>query len=342
MFYQTKLSSNGLQGFVRAMPNGRSTFRHLLHTAAKKSISTFFALVLICNHCDALSVDPYKENEKLWEKSAHCARQWLDDADKDAFIDPSVPLENILDYVKDLGEGSLSTIKLYQDHRGRLIAVKEQFWCKEMERQFSQAGHDVVDFMWNRVKKEFNIGMSLDHENILEINHLVWKELPGEQKPRNYQLMQYIDGDILLYHLSDGNVARHVIQAIDALDHILSSKFVPDDFHSGNFMIDSDGNFIWIDLGGFEDLGSEEAPSSNELVHEFYYLLKTLLSSAESEDVEPLREVIERHLIHFEKISRSCDSRFFYEPITEMHSLYLRQCLELVREEIINHASSTL
>lgn len=175
-------------------------------------------------------------NEGWMERSVRAGRNLIPQEQLDRFLDPQVPIDELFTRIKHLGEGAFGSTGLWENSQGEKFAIKELV---------DLAGSGVADF---------ELGLRLDHPNIVQINNFVQKRTsPSETK--RYLIMEYIDGATLsAQNLSEEERLRIGRQVIESAQYMLSQGILPSDLHSENLMINSRGEWKWIDLGLYEPI----------------------------------------------------------------------------------------
>jgi len=157
------------------------------------------------------------------------------------FANPLTPLTDQFTLIKPLSNGCFGRVGLWADQAGNRFAIKE---------------------MLESSVNEFKIGLALDHPNIVKIHNYVTKV--EEVGVRHYLIMEYIDGSTLQKFWSRKqpcvtNPIEMVKQAIDALSHMFKRNIIPDDLHSENVMVTSNGVWKFVDLGHYRQLPADQA-----------------------------------------------------------------------------------
>lgn len=158
-----------------------------------------------------------------------------------AFIDPSIPIDTFLQRKKVLGAGFFREVSLFQSAAGN-VAVKST-------RPIPANSSLTHLSSWiDEAKREFEIGLAIDHPNVVKIHHFTIKH-DGDEL-RAFLIADYVDGKTLD---TMGVLPPHV--QLDVLRQ-LGSTFadlkdvgvVAGDLHGNNVMLSSEGTLKFIDL----------------------------------------------------------------------------------------------
>jgi serine/threonine protein kinase len=120
---------------------------------------------------------------------------------------------------------------------GRSVALKVPLMQFESDPGF-----------FSRFQREENIGLTLDHPDIL-------KMLPAADKSRPYIVMEFLEGQTLAAHLREkrrlpeGEAVRIVSQICAGLDYLHRNGVVHRDLKPENIMLCKDGNVRIMDFG---------------------------------------------------------------------------------------------
>jgi serine/threonine protein kinase len=186
------------------------------------------SLYTVSNHYVA-----FQENLRWLSDSFARDRSLLLSSQIADFLDPMVPMDQLFTYERFLGNGYYGQVSLWTTQTGQSIAIKELF-----DRQIAAPGlHD------------FEVGLTLDHPNIVQVNHLVNK-VDEMGKIRRYLVMEYVEGGhIDLGMLTEAERLSLIEEMLDSTQHMLNRGVLPRDLHFGNIMRTSDGHWKWVDLG---------------------------------------------------------------------------------------------
>ena len=138
-----------------------------------------------------------------------------------------------------INRGGMACIYKANDlQTGKPVAVKVPFFRFESDPGF-----------YSRFQREENIGLTLDHSNVL-------KMLPGApEKSRPYIVMEYLQGQTLAARLrkesrlAEGEAVRIAIQICAGLDYLHRKGVVHRDLKPENVMLCDDGTIRIMDFG---------------------------------------------------------------------------------------------
>lgn len=185
-------------------------------------------LYAVANHYTA-----FQENLRWFSDSLARDRSIISSELIAEFLDPMVPMEQLFTKEKFLGNGYFGQVSLWKTQTGQSIALKELF-----DRKIDSPGlHD------------FQVGLTLDHPNIVKANHLVNK-VDEFGTIRRYLVMEYVEGanfDPQL--LSTAERFSLLEEMLESTQHMLNRGVLPRDLHFGNIMKTADGHWKWVDLG---------------------------------------------------------------------------------------------
>jgi serine/threonine-protein kinase len=158
----------------------------------------------------------------------------MSDSQREKF--PSIPG---LQFLEKLGSGAVGSVYLARDERlRRLVAVKV------LRREL--AGNRLYV---ERLRREANLSMRLDHPNIVKGLDL------GDLEGVLYFEMEFVDGKSLKTvlrergRLEEDEVLEYGLQVARALDHAYRHGVVHRDIKPGNLMLARDGTLKLADLG---------------------------------------------------------------------------------------------
>ncbi len=120
---------------------------------------------------------------------------------------------------------------------GKSVALKVPFMRYESDPSF-----------FSRFQREENIGLTLDHPNVIKIIRVA-------DKSRPYIAMEYLEGKTLAARLhekaglAEGEAARIVSQICDGLDYLHRKGVVHRDLKPENVMLCTDGGIRIMDFG---------------------------------------------------------------------------------------------
>ena len=143
--------------------------------------------------------------------------------------------------------GMASIFRATDLNSGQTVAVKVPH--PEMEA-------DVL--LFDRFKREENIGQKLDHPGIMK----VLKPLSGEERGQVYMVMEWVDGRLLRKILSEAGKlapdrAAHLTgKILEALDYIHHHGVIHRDLKPENIMVGPDDRIKLIDFGLASQEGS--------------------------------------------------------------------------------------
>ena len=147
-------------------------------------------------------------------------------------------LDDRFKIVDVINRGGMAWIYRALDHQtGRSVALKVPLMQFESDPGFS-----------SRFQREENIGLTLDHPNILKI-------LPAADKSRPYIVMEYLEGRTLAARLrekallSEGEAVRIVSQICEGLGYLHRKGVVHRDLKPENIMLCKDGTVRIMDFG---------------------------------------------------------------------------------------------
>ncbi len=149
------------------------------------------------------------------------------------FANPLVPIADHFTCIKPLSRGFFGKVGLWTDQAGHRFAIKE---------------------MVKPSVNEFNIGLALDHPNIVKIHNYVTKV--EEVGVRHYLIMEYIDGCTTQKFVQESRQwLKHPVemmqQALNALGHMFDREILPGDLHCSNVMVAADGSWKFVDLADY-------------------------------------------------------------------------------------------
>lgn len=212
------------------------------------------------------------------ERSREAGRNLIPQEQLDRFLDPQVPIEELFTKIKTLGGGAFGSTGLWENSNGERFAIKE---LNDLP------GSGVADF---------ELGLRLNHPNIVQINNFVQKQSSPSQTKR-YLIMEYIDGATLsAQNLSEEERLRIGHQVIDSAQYMLSQGILPNDLHSENLMINSRGEWKWIDLGLYEPIEAVGQSSFKDYLTEISRLFERTFkddNSTLAEIKEPYKQLPE-------------------------------------------------
>lgn len=133
--------------------------------------------------------------------------------------------------------GMASVFRATDTRDGRHVALK-----------IPHAAMESDPVLFDRFKREEEIGVALDHPNVMKI-------FPNPDRSRVYMVMEWCEGRLLRTILAqDGKLSperavRTTLGILSALDYIHKHGVVHRDLKPENIMVDSDGNIKLIDFG---------------------------------------------------------------------------------------------
>lgn len=142
--------------------------------------------------------------------------------------------------IKKLGEGAFGTVYAVENSKGEHFAIKSY---KELF-----AEHILAD-----AKREFQIGQSLDHPNIIRSIDM-FKFKSSDNETTNL-VLEFVDGKTLS-KLKKGSYSNKQLfgaanQLINAIRYALTADLYHFDLHPGNVMVDINAQIKIIDLASF-------------------------------------------------------------------------------------------
>ncbi len=143
-----------------------------------------------------------------------------------------------------LGEGVFGEVYSVLDSKGRQFALKSYKIQNDLGFSDSPLGD---------VEREFNIGQTLDHPNIIKTYDFFTDDQLAQ--PISYLVLQYVDGNTL--HNTENNKLSKkeavfaAQQLVDALAYAHSMNYMYLDLHLGNIMLTSEADTMIVDLASF-------------------------------------------------------------------------------------------
>ena len=154
-------------------------------------------------------------------------------------LEPGQTLDGRFEVVGVISRGGMACIYEAADlQTGKSVAMKVPFLRFESDPGF-----------YSRFQREENIGLTLDHPNVLKV-------LPGShEKSRPYLVMEYLQGQTLAARLgkesrlTEGEAVRIAIQICAGLDYLHRKGVVHRDLKPENVMLCNDGSIRIMDFG---------------------------------------------------------------------------------------------
>lgn len=144
-----------------------------------------------------------------------------------------------------LGEGAFGKVYEIQDSSGQHLALKA-YKIPEDQR--------LADHPWSNAEREYKIGKSLNHVNIVKIVDLFYDQSDFYQTT-GCLIMEMIEGttmrEIEKKSLDHSQVQRAILQALDALRYALAHEMIHLDLHGANIMLANPLDVKIIDLASF-------------------------------------------------------------------------------------------
>ena len=115
--------------------------------------------------------------------------------------------------------------------------------------------------LFDRFQREAGIGEKLNHPRVMQV-------YGGEKRSRVYMVMEWCQGRLLRYILSEGRISqdraiRITIEVLEALEYIHGKGVVHRDLKPENIMIDAEDNIKLIDFGIAGDAAARRLTYAN-------------------------------------------------------------------------------
>jgi len=219
-------------------------------------------------------------NNEWMRRSIQAGRNAIPEELIGRFLDPKVPIEQLFTKIKTLGKGAFGTTGLWKDGEERLFAIKE------LEPKLGNGSSD------------FEIGLALDHPNIVRIHNFVQKwSTPKEI--RRYLIMEYIDGGTLKSQKLDLEQRVQITREMlfSAL-YMFKRGVLPLDLHRENLMVTKEGQWKWIDLGIYQPLACASRLTLSSYFKQLARLVRRTLQPSDFPEASdrhfpPLKEIVE-------------------------------------------------
>ena len=181
--------------------------------------------------------------------------------------------------IKKLGEGAFGTVYAVENSKGERFAIKS----------YKPLPPDFDEMIFGDATREFQIGQSLDHPNIIHSID-VFKFDSSNTETTNL-VLEFVNGKTL-DKVKKGSYSNQQLfsaasQLINAIQYALTLDLFHFDLHSRNVMLDDNAQIKIIDLASFF--------SSQELQKYFSRMVK---STAETKQTNAKKADIEHAAVH--------------------------------------------
>lgn len=172
-----------------------------------------------------------------------------------------------------LGEGKRGKVVRATDEMGQLYALKAMHTRSEQKKRRTSNAYlrnmFAPDGSSLAAKKAYEIGLQLDHPNIIKTYELLF------QDGVSWIVLEYVDGTPL-NRISPGSLQKDVafklgMQFLDALEYAGHHEYFHRDIFSENFMVDIHLELKMIDLDSFGHISQE---GTNHIISHQHYLNK--------------------------------------------------------------------
>lgn len=222
----------------------------------------------------------WQENIRWFSQSCARDRSMISTAQINDFLNPNVPMDRLFSRDKFLGNGWFGRVSLWHTEVGESIAIKEL-----LDRQHFQPGAPGLH--------DFQVGLTLDHPNVVKVHHLVNK-VDEIGKIRRYLIMEYVDGKNINPRVTPFAARMALLEEmLESTLHILQRGVLPRDLHFGNIMKTADGHWKWVDLGLYIPNLEEAAHRTIESTLSELNYVATSLAQGPTTYYSPLSEALE-------------------------------------------------
>lgn len=178
-------------------------------------------------------------NEKAAQISSVMRRSLLNSKELAHFLNPREPIE--FSRTESLGAGRFREVGLYEVSSGP-VAIKTTHTMP------SEAEPSELWQWFSQVTNEFEIGLAVDHPNVMKVYHLAFKNV--QEKLHAHTICEYVPGLTLheFQQRSGAEIVRILNQLQATLGDMRAIKIWADDFHLHNAIVTPDNILKFIDL----------------------------------------------------------------------------------------------